>query len=287
VSVASVRAPAGLVPPPPRARERFRSTWVDRFVGSDPGLNRFRLALQSLVSIGVILEAELLFVRFTHALQIQTHGAALPPPRRPRWPAPTMGPGRRHAAGGDRRDDLELRCHGPDRPGPAGHHVVLPVPMVAALAFGIAIGGHRVLALASLVAILTVGTYLRRFGPRGFIAGTVLFFGDFFGFFAHGAVTLGDLGWLAAEIGVGLAVTIAVRFGLFYPNHAKALERTQRSYLGPGPQAGPAGPGGLRRPGHRERDAAASTASCPAQRGRADDRCPARRPRRRGRRLLG
>jgi uncharacterized membrane protein YgaE (UPF0421/DUF939 family) len=41
---------------------------------------------------------------------------------------------------------------------------------------------------------------------------------------------LGDLGWVTAEIGVGLAVTLAVRFGLFYPNHAKALDRTQRSY---------------------------------------------------------
>lgn len=105
-----------------------------------------------------------------------------------------------------------------------------PIPMVAAPAFGIAIGGHRFLALASLVVVLTVGTYLRRFGPRGFIAGMVLFIGDFFGFFLHGAVSMGNLGWLTAEIGVGLAVAIAVRFGLFYPSHAKALERTQRSY---------------------------------------------------------
>jgi hypothetical protein len=102
--------------------------------------------------------------------------------------------------------------------------------MIAAISFGIALGGHRVLSLVSMVAIVVIGVYLRRFGPRGFITGSVLYFGDFFGFFAHGAVSLGDLGWVAAEMGVGLAVTLAVRFGLFYPNHAKALERTQRSY---------------------------------------------------------
>jgi len=78
--------------------------------------------------------------------------------------------------------------------------------------------------------MLTVGTYFRRFGPRGFIAGMLLFMGDFFGFFLHSAVTMSDLGWLAAEVGVGLLVAIAVRFALFYPRAAKALARTQRSY---------------------------------------------------------
>ena len=58
----------------------------------------------------------------------------------------------------------------------------------------------------------------------------LLFIGYFLGFFLHGAVTMGDLGWLAAEIGVGLAVALAVRFALFYPRQEKALERTQRSY---------------------------------------------------------
>ena len=193
MSAASVRAPAGLVPPPPRARERFRSTWVDRFLGSDPGLNRFRLALQSVVSIGVILEAELLFVRFTHALQIQAHGAALPA---------AEAAGANHGTlvvamllGAIVGMNVSFGVTDPTARGQLVTMLFFPVPLVAALAFGIAIGGHRFLALASLVVVLTAGTYLRRFGPRGFIAGTVLFFGDFFGFFTHSAVTLGDLGW--------------------------------------------------------------------------------------------
>jgi hypothetical protein len=47
--------------------------------------------------------------------------------------------------------------------------------------------------------------------------------GDFLGFFLHGAVTLGDLGWLAAEIGVGIVVALIVRFALLYPRQVKAM----------------------------------------------------------------
>ena len=228
--VAAVRPPAGLVPPG-RRRERARNTWADRFVGSDPGLNRLRLALQTLMGIGVTLEAELLFVRFTHALQIQAHGASLSVAQAAKVA------GANHATlivamllGAIVGMMSSLGVMDPTARGQLVTLLVLPVPMVAALAFGITIGGHRVLALASLVVVVTAGTYLRRFGPRGFFAGTVLFFGDFFGFFAHGAVALGDLGWLTSEIGVGLAVTIAVRLAFFYPNHTKALARTQRSF---------------------------------------------------------
>ncbi len=57
---------------------RVWDKWVDRIVGSEPGLNGFRLALQAVLTIGLALLAEALFVHFTHALQIQTHGAALP-----------------------------------------------------------------------------------------------------------------------------------------------------------------------------------------------------------------
>jgi len=57
-----------------------------------------------------------------------------------------------------------------------------------------------------------------------------MFMGFFLGFFLEGAVTIADLGWLIAAMGVGVVVALAVRFLLFYPHHGKALERTQRSY---------------------------------------------------------
>ena len=66
--------------------------------------------------------------------------------------------------------------------------LLLPVPLVAALALGLSLGSHRLLCLVLLPVIMAVGTYLRRFGPRGMFAGTLLFFG----FFLHAAVTVHD-----------------------------------------------------------------------------------------------
>ena len=68
-------SPAGS--PPAGSATRTRHEWVDRFLSSDPGLNRFRNACMSVLTIAAILEAEWLFVRFTHALQMPTQGAGL------------------------------------------------------------------------------------------------------------------------------------------------------------------------------------------------------------------
>ena len=93
--------------------------------------------------------------------------------------------------------------------------LILPIPLVSALALGIAIGNDRVVALVVIALVLAFGTYLRRFGPRGFLAGQLLFIGYFVGFSLHSAVMIGDLGWLAAEVCIGLGVVAVVRFGLF------------------------------------------------------------------------
>ena len=118
----------------------------------------------------------------------------------------------------------------PDARGQLISVLFLPVPMLAALALGIAVGGHRILSLVLLAVILAAGTYLRRFGPRGVASGMLLFMGFFFGFFLHGPITIGDLGWVVAAVCLGDAVALVVRFGLFYPRPAHALQRTQRSY---------------------------------------------------------
>jgi uncharacterized membrane protein YgaE (UPF0421/DUF939 family) len=218
------RPRAGLPP-------RTRSEWIDRFLGSDPGLNRLRMALQSVLTIAVILAAEALFVHFTHALQIPADGV----PSSSAEAAKLAGANHEFLVIGMLLGAVvglisSLGVMEPTARGQLVTMLLIPVPMVSTLALGIVLGGHRTIALVSLALILAFGTYCRRFGPRGFVAGMLLFMGDFFGFFLHGAVTIGDLGWLAAEIGVGLAVAIAIRFVVFYPHQSKALARTQRSY---------------------------------------------------------
>jgi uncharacterized membrane protein YccC len=204
--------------------------WIDRMLGSDPGLNRLRSAALAVITIGLILAAEALFVRLAHALQVPV-GAALPAAEAAR------------AASADHEGLVVMMLIGalvglnslfgvndPRARGQLVTMLLLPVPLVAALALGLSLGSHRLLCLILLPVIMAVGTYLRRFGPRGMFAGSLLFFGFFFGFFLHAAVTVHDLGWLTAAIGVGLAVAIAVRFLLFFPNQKKALLRTERSF---------------------------------------------------------
>jgi uncharacterized membrane protein YgaE (UPF0421/DUF939 family) len=212
---------------PVRAWDR----WIDHFAGSDPGLNRFRMAAQSVLTIGVILAAEWVFVHFTSALQIQAHGVGLPAAQMAEMAAAN------HAylviamlIGALTGMLSSFGVMDTTARGQLVSTLFLPFPMIAGLVLGIALGGERIPALVSFAVVLTIGTYFRRFGPRGFIGGILLFIGDFLGFFLHGTITMGDLGWIAAEIGVGLAVALAVRFALFYPRQARALERTRRSY---------------------------------------------------------
>jgi hypothetical protein len=117
-------------------------------------------------------------------------------------------------------------------PGPRSQLVtflLVPIPMIASLCLGLSL--HvRVLSLASLAVVLAAGTYCRRFGPRGFMGGMLLFMGAFLGYFLQQLVGLADIGWLAAEIGLGVAVTVLVHFGLFYPRPRAAVRRMQRSY---------------------------------------------------------
>ncbi|HWD95975.1 MAG TPA: FUSC family protein [Acidimicrobiales bacterium] len=203
---------------------------MDRFLGSDPGLNRFRSALQSVLTIAIVLEAEWLFVHFTHALQNPASTAALTT--------------RAAAAIAIANHEFlviamllgaiigmisTFSVMDQTARGQLVTMVFLPVPMIPLLALGLAVT-DRTLSLVVLVLVLALGTYCRRFGPRGLAAGLLMFMGYFLGFFLHGAVGVGDVGWLAAEIGVGLVVATLVRFLLFYPRPARALARTQRSY---------------------------------------------------------
>ena len=67
-------------------------------------------------------------------------------------------------------------------------------------------------------------------GPAGVRVGPQLFNGYLFGFLLGSVITLGDTGWLAAEIGVGILVAIVVKVGVFHDTSTQALRRTQRSY---------------------------------------------------------
>jgi hypothetical protein len=230
MSITTVRQPRPTRAASASGPGRIRSQWTDLLVSSDPGLNRLRAAAQGVLTIAVALGVEWVFVHLTGALQIGSGATA------------SVATASKVAAAN--HDLLAIAmllgaivgliaCMGVQDSTPKGQVItflLLPVPIISALALGIAIGGHRVAALVVIALVLALGTYLRRFGPRGFLAGQLLFIGYFLGFSLHSAVSIGDLGWLAAEVGVGLGVVTAVRFTLFYPHQDRALERTRRSF---------------------------------------------------------
>jgi uncharacterized membrane protein YgaE (UPF0421/DUF939 family) len=210
---------------------RGRNAWVDRFLGSDPGLNRLRAALHTVVAIVVTLEAEWLFVHFSGGLQTAVATS------RPSPDIATRSALANHeflviamVLGGLIAVMSTFGVTDPKAKGQLVSILLAPVPMIAGLAVGLALGDHRIPSLVVITVVLAVGNYLRRFGPRGTLTGIMLFLGDFLGFFLHVALNLGDLGWLSAEIGVAVLVALGVRFILFFPHPHKALERTRRSY---------------------------------------------------------
>ncbi|HEY6501181.1 MAG TPA: FUSC family protein [Streptosporangiaceae bacterium] len=212
---------------PPTRGGRAALDWLD---STDPGLMRLRLAAEIVVTIGVVLAAEWLFVRATGALQTPIPAGAPAKLAVPLWAmnhalmviAMMLGAMLAMTSG-----------FGVSMMGTARSQLVtlafLPLPLLATLAGGLAL--HvRVASLASLAVVLAIGTWCRRFGPLGFNGGVLAFMGAFLGFFIQDYVPLSRFGWLAAEIWLGALVTMAVHFTFFRPRPGLAVRRMQRSY---------------------------------------------------------
>jgi len=213
-----------------RPRQGIASRWSDRVAGSDPGFNRLRTALMSALTIGLIFLAEYLFVRFTHALQAPVPAVALPAVAAARVAeanheyvviavliGAVVGVFGGFVADSTLRGELITTACG-------------SIALLAAFALGIAVGPYRVAYLVSLVAVMALFGYLRRFGGRGVLAGMGFFFGEFMGSFLHEAISEAAMGWITAEVGVAVAISLVVRCTLFYPSKVKALRRALRSY---------------------------------------------------------
>jgi uncharacterized membrane protein YgaE (UPF0421/DUF939 family) len=108
--------------------------------------------------------------------------------------------------------------------------LLLPVPMLAAMAAGLAVGPYHVPSLVFVVGLMTAAVYARRWGPAGFRSGMVAFNGGFLGFFLHAQIGLKDLGWLAADMWIGVLASLLVRFLLLRPSAERTLARMRRSW---------------------------------------------------------
>jgi uncharacterized membrane protein YccC len=199
---------------------------VDRLAGADPGLTQLRTGLQSVLGIAVGVGLVYLFVRLTGAMQLPA-GAA---------PAPVAAAydhallivsmllaGMVAMMAGFTVNDRTAR-------GQLVSSLLLPVPMLVALAAGLAVGRYYVASLVFVVALMTAAVYARRWGPPGFRSGMVAFNGGFLGFFLHSQIGLGDIGWLAADMWIGVLASLLIRFTLFRPDPERTLARMRRSW---------------------------------------------------------
>jgi uncharacterized membrane protein YgaE (UPF0421/DUF939 family) len=211
----------------PRARSPrvFLRDAVDHLVGADPGLNQLRMALQAVLSIGAGLCLAYLFVRVTGALQLPA-GAATASVRSATDRAMLLV---LMLLAGMVAMQATFVIQESRLPGQVLSSLLLPVPMVATMVVGLLVGAHRVVSVLFMIVAMTVGVYLRRFGQRGFGAGMTVFFGAFFGFFLHATLGLGDAGWIAADLWVGVIASVLVRLAFFRPNPEGALARMRRS----------------------------------------------------------
>jgi len=215
--------------PAPQSKNRWRALldWLD---STDPGLMRLRMATEVVVAIGIVVAAEWVFVRATGALQTPIPARAPAALAAELWALNhallvigvmlgailAMISGFGISMYADTRSQLITL-------------LFLPLPLLALLAVGLSV--HvRVASLALLAITLAIGTYCRRFGPRGFMGGMLAFMGAFLGFFIQDYIKMSQFGWLAAEIALGAAVTIVVHFALFRPRPEVAVRRMQRSY---------------------------------------------------------
>ena len=213
---------------PPSVKRR--PGWLDWLDSTDPGLMRLRMATEVVVEIGVVVAAEWVFIRAAGALQAPI------PPGAPKAAAAQLWT-LNHAllVIGVMLGAIVamISAFGVSMYAGARAQLVtllfLPLPMLGLLAVGLVV--HvRVLSLALLAVTLAIGTYCRRFGPRGFMGGMLAFMGAFLGFFIQAYVPLSEFGWLAAEVALGAAVTIGVHFAFFLPRAESAVRRMQRSY---------------------------------------------------------
>lgn len=198
---------------------------VDRLVGADPGLNQLRTALVGTLGVAVALGLAYLFVKQTAAMQLPAGSApapALAAADHAMFVVSMLFAGMVAMISGLAVQDRTVR-------GQVLSTLLLPVTMLTGLVLGMLVGPYHVLSLAFLVVMMAVAVYVRRFPPRGFGAGLGLFLGAFLGYFLHAQLALGNIGWIAAELGIGALASMLARFAIARMNPERALARISRS----------------------------------------------------------
>ncbi len=212
-----------LLSAPVRTVRAYLREAVDRLAGADPGLTQLRTAVQSVLGIAVAVGAVSVFTAATGALQRSGSTPAVAAYNHATLIVSMLIAGIVAMMAGFVANDATAR-------GQIVTTLILPLPMIAALTVALTLGRYRVVSLVFLVILLAVSVYVRRWGPRGTACGLVTFNGGFLGFFLHRELAVGDLGWLAADLAMGVGASLLVRLVLLRPEPTRTLLRMRRSW---------------------------------------------------------
>ncbi len=160
------------------------TVWMDWIVTSDLGLGRLRLAVQTGLTLGLVMLGEWLLIHYTHALQVQVslppHGAVLPQAMAAKVAAVAATVALQHHAAIVAA--MLFGCYvtvvaasgipGENVRGQVIGLAAMAPPLVGGLAFALKADDNRTLSLTLLVVLTGVGTYAWRWGALGVIFGS-------------------------------------------------------------------------------------------------------------------
>jgi uncharacterized membrane protein YccC len=208
----------------------------DLLAASDPGLNRFFAAVQVMTCVAVTIAVVYGFMQLTEVLWIHP-----PVGRAPSAAQLALIAAQHHDAtllamllGGLIALMGTIAVTDPHPRGQALTMLLMPIPLLVAMALSIQLVTHRSAGIVVLAVVLGVGTYVRkfapRFGSRVVLYGVLLFVGYLFGFVSDGAITERDLGWIAVIAWLAVLINLPLKVVIHRLLDRGRLDRTSWAF---------------------------------------------------------
>src|SRR4051812_24649457 len=195
---------------------------MERYLGSDPGGERFRSGLSAVVAWLAAVGAAALLESITHGFEVSASAPGADAANHIQLLVVLMIGSTVSLTAGFVVTEKAARAR-------AATSAMAALGLWAGIALAVWVHDSRVTSLILLAIVPSVGAWFRRYGPRGFASSFTVHVGYLIGFLVAPQIGTVRLGWVGAVIVVSSVVTYAVGL-LFLPGHAQAPRRMRRSY---------------------------------------------------------
>jgi uncharacterized membrane protein YccC len=195
---------------------------VERYLGSDPGGERFRSGVSAVAAWLAAVGVSALLESVARGFEVSTTTPGVAATNHLARLVVLMIGSTVALTSGFVVADLKVRAR-------AVTAVLAALGLWAGTALAVAVHGTHTVTLILLVLVPSVGAWFRRFGPRGFATSFTVHVGYLVGFLVAPQIGTARLGWVGAVIAVAAVATYLVGL-LFLPGHARAPQRMRHSY---------------------------------------------------------